>query len=157
MAAVPDEADLVEREREVTALGALLDSALAGDGRVALIEGPAGIGKSRLLQLARRRGEADGALVLTARSSELEREFPYGVVRQLFEAELADAALRERALAGAAGAARPVFASLEPEPTADGTDASFAISLSSAGSVPGSVVRSVTPSSTGSPSRRRVT
>jgi hypothetical protein len=126
MAAVPDEADLVEREREVTALGALLDSALAGDGRVALIEGPAGIGKSRLLQLARRRGEADGALVLTARSSELEREFPYGVVRQLFEAELADAALRERALAGAAAAARPVFASLEPEPAADGTDASFA-------------------------------
>ena len=45
--------------------------------------GPAGIGKSRLLQLARRRGEAAGALVLAARSSELEREFPYGVVRQL--------------------------------------------------------------------------
>jgi predicted ATPase len=58
MAAIPaaDEADLVEREREVHALGALLDGALAGEGRVALIEGPAGIGKSRLLQLARRRG-----------------------------------------------------------------------------------------------------
>jgi DNA-binding CsgD family transcriptional regulator len=128
MAAAPaaGETDLVERDREVRALGALVDGSLAGDGRVALIEGPAGIGKSRLLQLARRRGEAAGALALTARSSELEREFPYGVVRQLFEAELADPALRDRALAGAAAAARPVFASLEPEPAGDGGDASFA-------------------------------
>jgi len=128
MAAIPvaDEADLVEREREVRALEALLDGALAGDGRVALIEGPAGIGKSRLLLLARRRGEAAGAPTLTARSSELEREFPYGVVRQLFEAALADPAVRERALAGAASAARPVFESLDPQPAADGGDASFA-------------------------------
>jgi hypothetical protein len=120
------EADLVEREREVGALQALLDGALAGDGRVALIEGPAGIGKSRLLRLARRRAEAAGALTLTARSSELEREFPYGVVRQLFEGELADPVARERALAGAAGAARPVFESLEPVPSGEGGNASFA-------------------------------
>jgi DNA-binding CsgD family transcriptional regulator len=121
-----DETDLVEREREVRSLEALLEGALASDGRVALIEGPAGIGKSRLLQLARRRGEAAGALTLSARSSELEREFPYGVVRQLFEGELVDAAVRERALAGAAGAARPVFESLEPEPAAEPGNASFA-------------------------------
>ena len=128
MAAIPaaGETDLVEREREVRALEALLDGALAGEGCVALIEGPAGIGKSRLLQLARRRGESAGAIALTARSSELEREFPYGVVRQLFEAELADPAVRERALAGSAAAARPVFESLEPEPAADAGDASFA-------------------------------
>ena len=121
-----DGSELVEREREVSALDALLAAALDGEGRVALIEGPAGIGKSRLLQLARRRGEAAGAVSLAARSSELEREFPYGVVRQLFEAELFDPATRERALAGAAGAARPVFESLDPAPSADGPDASFA-------------------------------
>jgi DNA-binding NarL/FixJ family response regulator len=116
------DADLVEREREVHALGRVLDGALAGDGRVMFIEGPAGIGKSRLLQLARRRGEAAGALVLAARSSELEREFPYGVVRQLLEAQLADPAARERAFAGAATGARAVF-----EPAAsDDRDASFA-------------------------------
>ena len=128
MAATPTaaEADLVEREREVHALEALLDGALAGEGRVALIEGPAGIGKSRLLVLTRRRGEALGALTLSARSSELEREFPYGVVRQLFEGELADHAVRERALAGAAGAARPVFESFEPQPEAAPGDTSFA-------------------------------
>ena len=121
-----DGADLVEREREVRALEELLRAAAGGEGRVALIEGPAGIGKSRLLQLARRRGEASGAVVLSARASELEREFPYGVVRQLFEAELADAQVRARALAGAGAAARPVFESLEPAPSADAPDASFA-------------------------------
>ena len=40
--------DLVEREREIAALAELLDAAPAGEGRVAWIEGPAGIGKSRL-------------------------------------------------------------------------------------------------------------
>ena len=52
-------------------------------GAVVLIEGPAGIGKSRLLAAARER--ARGMTVLTARCSELEREFSFGAVRQLFE------------------------------------------------------------------------
>ena len=34
--------------------------------------------------------------VLTARGSELEREFPFGVVRQLFEPPLMDGEARER-------------------------------------------------------------
>src|SRR4051812_3429171 len=37
--------DLVEREREIAALAELLDAPPAGEGRVAWIEGPAGIGK----------------------------------------------------------------------------------------------------------------
>ena len=40
---------LLERERELAALERLLDEAQDGRGRLALIEGPAGIGKSRLL------------------------------------------------------------------------------------------------------------
>ena len=55
-----------------------------------LIEGPPGIGKSRLLAEFRRRAAADGATVLNARAGELEREFPFGVVRQLFEGVVAD-------------------------------------------------------------------
>ena len=78
--------DLVEREREVAALAALVDAVPAGEGRAVLIEGPAGIGKSALLALGRQRAAEGGALVLAARGSELEREFPFGVVRQLLEA-----------------------------------------------------------------------
>jgi hypothetical protein len=100
---------LVEREREVAALAALLDAVPDGEGRVAWIEGPAGIGKSTLLTEARGHAADARAQVLTARGSELEREFPFGVVRQLFEAVVADPERRERALAGAAAPAAPVF------------------------------------------------
>ena len=105
--------DLVEREREVAALAALLDAAPAGEGRVAWIEGPAGIGKSTLLAEARRHATGEGMRVLAARGSELEREFPFGVVRQLFEGLLANPAIRERALAGAAAPAAAVFGAPE--------------------------------------------
>jgi DNA-binding CsgD family transcriptional regulator len=114
--------DLVEREREIAALAELVD---AGEGRVAWIEGPAGIGKSTLLAEARRRAAASGSQVLAARGSALEREFPFGVVRQLFEALVADPAQRERALAGAAVPAAAVFGAPDAAATSDG-DVSFA-------------------------------
>ena len=73
----------MERESELSEL----DAALSASGRGAVVvEGPAGIGKSRLLAELRTRGEAGGALVLSSRGSVLEREFSFGVVRQLFEA-----------------------------------------------------------------------
>src|SRR4051794_5244821 len=74
-----------------------------------LVEGPAGIGKSRLLAEVRRQAPELGAFVLTARGSELEREFPFGGVRQLFEVTLAAPAEREAALAGAAAGAASVL------------------------------------------------
>ncbi len=104
---------LVEREREVAQLNALVDAVAGGEGRAVLIEGPAGIGKSALLAQARRRAADGGALVLAARGSELEREFPFGVVRQLLEAVVAGDG---DVLAGAAAPAAPVFfGSLEGE------------------------------------------
>ena len=87
-----------------------------------VVEGAAGIGKSRLVAELRRRAEADGIRVLTARAGELERDFPFGVVRQLFEPELADPERRERIFSGAAAAARGVFGALED----DAPDGSFA-------------------------------
>ena len=87
---------LCEREREFRLLGALVEEAAAGGGRAALIEGPAGIGKSRLLAEARAMAMAEGFRVLTARGSELEREFPFGVIRQIFEAALADSGVGGR-------------------------------------------------------------
>ena len=46
-----------------------------------LVSGPAGIGKSALLDEARRLATSP---VLSARGSELEREYPFGAVQQLF-------------------------------------------------------------------------
>ena len=80
MAASPaaHEAELVEREREVGALDSLLAAATAGEGRVALIEGPAGIGKSRLLALARRRaGETLGTAPRSANPRSSVHSHPY--------------------------------------------------------------------------------
>jgi DNA-binding CsgD family transcriptional regulator len=115
---------LLERGRELDELDAQIELAAAGQGRLVVVEGPAGIGKSRLLAEARRR--AEGSMrVLSARGSELEREFAFGVVRQLFEADLAAPERREALLTGAAAPAAAVFG--EPDARADGGEgASFA-------------------------------
>ena len=76
---------------------------------IVLIEGPAGIGKSRLLAEVRANAAERGLRPLACRASELERDFPFGVARQLFEAVLSDPAQREQALAGAAAPAETVF------------------------------------------------
>ena len=116
---------IVERDAELSLLGSLVGEAAARSGSVALIEGPAGVGKSRLLAACRTMAADSGVTVLAGRASELEREFPFGLVRQLFETELADPARRERALAGAAAPAAAVFGALPGEEDGAG-DASFA-------------------------------
>ena len=117
---------LLERDSEVASLRGVLQEAVDGSGRVALVEGPAGIGKSRLLAELRAAAEEEDVRVLAARGSELEREFPFGVVRQLFEPSLADPEVRERWLAGAAAPAETIFAAADPEAHGIATDATFA-------------------------------
>jgi DNA-binding CsgD family transcriptional regulator len=107
------EAELLEREPELTALDALIEATQDGDGRLLVIEGPAGIGKSRLLAGLRRSAERP-LRVLAARGSELERDFAFGIVRQLFEGEVAGTGGDDALLGGAAGDARPVFGSPDP-------------------------------------------
>lgn len=101
---------LLERDRELALLDRALQRASAGDGVLALLEGPAGIGKSSVLAAARQKAVAAGLRVLTASGSDLERELPYGVVRQWFESLLLDSEGRERWLAGPAQPAARVFA-----------------------------------------------
>ena len=110
-ASVQPPADLVERERELTELARLVEATIAGEGRMALIEGRAGVGKTRLLAEGRRLAEASGVTVLSARAGQLERDFPFGVVRQLFEPRLHGEDLDAR-FSGAAAAAREVFEDL---------------------------------------------
>ncbi len=122
-----DDASLLERGHELASLAGLGTAARDGEGRIGLIEGPAGIGKTRLLAEGRRCAEEEGFQVLAARGSELERELPFGVVRQLFEPVLIDPGAHANLLSGAAAPAKPVFA--PPRDTAglsEGGDASFA-------------------------------
>jgi DNA-binding CsgD family transcriptional regulator len=102
---------LLERVHHVERLRRNIAAAANGTGSVVLIEGPAGIGKTALLQAARGIAEQTGMQVLRARSSELEQEFAFGVVRQLFEGLLsrADQAAHETLFSGAAALASPLF------------------------------------------------
>src|SRR5512132_636142 len=121
------DADLLEREAELAAIEEGLDAAAGGTGAVLALEGPAGIGKSRLLAAARERAQARALTFLEARASDMEREHAFGVVRQLFEALVVrpGAADRDALLAGPAAPAGAVFDQpSRPRPT--GADASFA-------------------------------
>ncbi len=95
--------DLLERDAELTSFGEVFEGADGGSGAVVVVEGQAGIGKSRLLGAARELAARRGHTVLRARGDELERDFAYGVTRQLFEQELTarDEPSRHRLLEGA--------------------------------------------------------
>ncbi|MGH2959660.1 MAG: helix-turn-helix transcriptional regulator [Solirubrobacterales bacterium] len=74
---------LHEREREIALLDQALLDAKADESRLVLIEGQAGIGKSRLLLEMRRMAEAAGFAVVVARGYEFERDYAFGMLRQL--------------------------------------------------------------------------
>jgi DNA-binding CsgD family transcriptional regulator len=80
-AAVNAETALVEREEALGALRGVVDDAVAGRGAVAIVLGPAGIGKTALLDALC--SSFAQARVLRARGWRLERDFSFGVVRQL--------------------------------------------------------------------------
>jgi predicted ATPase len=101
---------LVEREQELYDITGALGSIRSGSGRLFVIEGPAGMGKTELLAAARDMAHDKGMTVLAARGTELEAAFPYGIVRQLFEPPVAAAPLKERAeLLRAAFACSPLL------------------------------------------------
>jgi hypothetical protein len=90
------EQDLLERESELGAVEELIGAG-GRAGRLLVIEGAPGIGKTALVAAAKGLGQAAGLRVLGARGWELERSFSYGIVRQLFEPLLACERADERA------------------------------------------------------------
>lgn len=95
VAEAPRRLPMVGRESE---LGRVL-GAVAGavpDGRVVIVEGEAGIGKTRLLEAAVESAAARGSRALTARAFAAEQDIPYGPVIELLRIGLArpDAASR---------------------------------------------------------------
>ena len=117
---------LLDREREIATITDALASAQVGGGALLVIAGGAGMGKTRLLASAAGIAAYEGMRCLSARGGELERELPFGVVRQLFEPALAraDADERARLSEGAAALALPA---LDPPAEPADVPASFAI------------------------------
>lgn len=73
-------AELVGREQDLAALSGLLDGVADGVGGCAVVEGPAGIGKSRLLKAVTEEAGARGMAVAFARPAELDRIAPLGAL-----------------------------------------------------------------------------
>ena len=112
---------LLEREAELEQIGDALRTAAAGSGRIVVIEGAPGIGKSSLLDEAVELAEAERMAILRARGGVMEREFALGVVTQLLapSIERLTELERERVFAGAAGLARPLFEEVPDRAAAD--------------------------------------
>jgi DNA-binding CsgD family transcriptional regulator len=101
---------LEERARELQVIVDALEEVSAVRGRAVVVSGPAGIGKTSVLEVARDAARERNFAVASARGSDLEVAYAWGVVRQLFEPRLRgmSAATRSRTLAGAAALAGPV-------------------------------------------------
>jgi DNA-binding CsgD family transcriptional regulator len=112
---------LLERGHELARIESALAEAREGRGQFIVLEGPAGIGKTALLGAVRDAAADSGMRVLRSRGTELERDFAFGVVRQLFEPALAGASDIERAhLLRAGGGPAAGLLGLLGAPAADG-------------------------------------
>lgn len=102
---------LLEREAQLAELDAVIAAAASGTGAAVVVAGDAGAGKSTLLAVAGLAAEDRGLQVLWARGGALERDFGFGVVRQILEPVVlrADDARRRLLLTGAARLAEPVL------------------------------------------------
>ena len=124
---------LLERSDELARIESALSEARSGRGAFVVVEGPAGIGKTSLLAAARTAAAQSGMRVLRSRATELERDFPFGIVRQLFEPALMEASDAERTelVQGAAGVAAGLLGLPGAPPReglpSPGVDPSFAI------------------------------
>jgi AAA ATPase domain len=106
---------LLERETELeTLIRACRDTAT---GSMIVLRGPAGIGKTALIDRATVDCAASGRWVLAGSGAELERDLAFGVARQLLEPALRRCSDEQRAslFQGAAALAMPV---LDPDPAA---------------------------------------
>jgi DNA-binding CsgD family transcriptional regulator len=99
---------VLERDVEIGALDSALRELVAGRGGVVVLEAASGLGKTTLLRHLRHAAREAGCTVLSACGAELERDFTFGAVQQLFGPVLA-ADGEARLFAGAARAAECLF------------------------------------------------
>ena len=107
-----DMAELCDRDHELVSVHQLLDDAVTGAGGLILIDGEAGIGKTRLIRAACQAAREKGMTVLTARGGDLEKDLAFGITRELLMSPVLTAAGpgHSRLFAGAAALAQPVLA-----------------------------------------------
>ena len=115
---------LVEREPERASLRRLIDEALAGHGRLALVAGEPGVGKSRLVAEIGDEAQARGMRVLTGHCVEMSGAPPYlpyvEIIEQAISNPRSPLALREALgdvapeIARIAPALRRVFPDIPP-------------------------------------------
>ena len=110
--------ELLERESELLALDRAVADAIDGHGRVVAIEGPPGIGKSSLVTRCVEAAGERGMYTISVRATELERSYPYGLVRQSADSVALERTPEERA-ALFAGAARLALPILDPASAED--------------------------------------
>ena len=124
------EATLLERDDELQALITALSEAQQERGQFVLIEAPAGLGKTTLLRATVATATEQGFGCLRARANEIEREFPYGCVRQLLEPAIAAAskAERDRLFEDASALSMPLFAhGIAASPASQAAESVFSI------------------------------
>jgi DNA-binding CsgD family transcriptional regulator len=111
---------ILERNEALDAIASTLAAAREGSGRCLVLEGGAGLGKSRLAAEMSDSAAAAGMTVLRARGAELEHDFSFGVVLRLFEPLLAGEEESATLMSGAAALCAPLFTAGERAPGADG-------------------------------------
>src|SRR5207248_1459627 len=107
---------LIGRDEQIAAVRRLLGDARAGAGRVALIVGEAGVGKSRLLRATMDEARAAGFAVLHGASFESERSIPYAPLLDLVRLFVGatSTAVLAHVLAPAAAEMVAIFPELRP-------------------------------------------
>ena len=81
---------MLDRESELEVIGTAITTALTGPGSALIVEGVAGIGKTRLLAQGCALGERAGLRILGASCGEFEAAYPWGMVRQVFDCIVRD-------------------------------------------------------------------
>jgi predicted ATPase/class 3 adenylate cyclase len=110
---------LVGRRAEVARLAAGLDDVQAGRSRILLIEGEAGIGKSRLVEELARLMQERGVAGLLGMGHSIEQQTPYRAWRDIFTSffdleEVDDLAERQRRVQAHVGDVAPTLAERVP-------------------------------------------
>src|SRR3954467_10207648 len=107
------------RETESTALNGALDRVASGRAAIVLVDGEAGIGKTRLLEDTLDRARGRGMRVEAGRAGELERTRPFGLMADVFGCARSSpdprrAAIAELLAAGGASGGGPITVASDP-------------------------------------------